>query len=119
MRKYAIAYGLNAKSGVDFRARTKGIYPTNAWEMKTYGVPMEPSEVCFLGIGQGLQATPLQMANIASAVINGGTLYKPEIVREIVSPTGAIVKTFSPEVIRQVPVTQESALRAVRKVWER
>jgi len=76
---------------------------------------MQPSESCFLGIGQGaMQATPLQMVNVASAVINGGTLYKPQIVREIRSPNGRPVKRFVPDVIRQVPVTPES-LAAVRE----
>jgi cell division protein FtsI/penicillin-binding protein 2 len=75
---------------------------------------MEPSEACFLGIGQGaMQATPLQMVNVASAVINGGTLYQPQIVREIRSPDGRVVAQFPSRVIRQVPVTA-SALAAVR-----
>jgi penicillin-binding protein 2 len=114
LRKYALAFGLNAKSGVDIPGENTGNWPTDAWEMRVFGVPMEPSEACFLGIGQGaMQATPLQMANVASAVINGGTLYKPEIVREIRTPGGSVVKTFAPEVIRQVPVTQAS-LKAVR-----
>src|SRR5579863_3021742 len=83
--------------------------------MRAFGVPMEPSEACFLGIGQGaMQATPLQMVNVASAVINGGTLYKPQIVREIRKPGGGAVKWFTPEVIRHVPVTPE-ALAAVRE----
>jgi cell division protein FtsI/penicillin-binding protein 2 len=76
-------------------------------------VPLEPGEVCFLGIGQVMQATPLQMVNVASAVINGGTLYRPQIVHEILSPSGVVVKTFEPQVIRQVAVTQ-AALAAVR-----
>ena len=68
-----------------------------------------------LGIGQGaMQATPLQMANIASAVINGGTLYRPQVVREIRTPRRHVIKTFEPEVIRQVPATQE-ALTLVRE----
>jgi penicillin-binding protein 2 len=114
LRKYALAFGLNAKSGIDIPGENTGNWPTDAWEMRVFGVPMEPSEACFLGIGQGaMQATPLQMANVASAVINGGTLYKPEIVREIRTPGGSVVKTFAPEVIRQVPVTQAS-LKAVR-----
>jgi penicillin-binding protein 2 len=114
LRKYALAFGLNAKTGIDLPGENEGNWPNNAWEMRTFGVPMEPSESCFLGIGQGaMQATPLQMVNVASAVINGGTLYTPQIVREIRSPNGRIVKAFSPEVIRQVPVTQD-ALKAVR-----
>jgi penicillin-binding protein 2 len=114
LRKYALAFGLDARSGIDLPGENEGNWPTNAWSMRNFGVPMEPSDSCFLGIGQGaMQATPLQMANVASAVINGGTLYKPQVVREIRSPGGTIVKTFAPQVIRHVPVTQ-AALAAVR-----
>jgi len=115
LRKYALAFGLDAKSGIDLPGENEGNWPTNAWEMHTFGVPMQPSESCFLGIGQGaMQATPLQMVNVASAVINGGTLYKPQIVREIRRPDGHSVATFSPQAIRQVPVTPDS-LAAVRE----
>ncbi len=115
LRKYALAFGLDAKTGIDLPGENEGNWPTNAWEMRAFGVPMEPSEACFLGIGQGaMQATPLQMVNVASAVINGGTLYKPQIVREIRKPAGGAVKWFTPQVIRHVPVTPE-ALAAVRE----
>jgi penicillin-binding protein 2 len=114
LRKYALAFGLDAKTGIDLPGESPGNWPTDKWELANFGVPMEPSDACFLGIGQGaMQATPLQMVNVASAVINGGTLYRPQIVREIRSPSGKIVKTFKPQVIRHVPVTQ-AALAAVR-----
>ena len=115
LSKWAHLYGIGTKTGIDLPGENAGNWPTNAWEMKVYGVPMEPSETCMLGIGQGaMQATPLQMADIASAVINGGTLYRPQVVRQIRTPEGAIIKTFAPEVIRQVPATQE-ALELVRE----
>src|SRR5580704_18572514 len=99
----------------DRPGENEGNWPTNAWEMRVFGVPMEPSEACFLGIGQGaMQATPLQIVNVASAVINGGTLYRPQVVREVRDRNGGLVIRFAPRVIRQVPVTQ-SALGAVRE----
>ncbi len=114
LRKYALAFGLDAKSGIDLPGENEGNWPTNAWEMRAFGVPMEPSDACFLGIGQGaMQATPLQMVNVASTVINGGTLFQPQLMREIRDPDGAIVARFTPRVIRRVPVTA-SALAAVR-----
>ncbi|MFY9720648.1 MAG: penicillin-binding protein 2 [Candidatus Cybelea sp.] len=114
LRRYALAFGLDAKSGIDLPGENEGNWPTNAWEMRAFGVPMEPSDACFLGIGQGaMQATPLQMANVASTVINGGTLFRPQIMREIRDPNGGLVARFAPRVIRQVPVTA-SALAAVR-----
>jgi penicillin-binding protein 2 len=115
LRKYALAFGLDAKSGIDLPGENEGNWPTNAWELRAFGVPMEPSEACFLGIGQGaMQATPLQIVNVASAVINGGTLYRPQIVREIRDPNGGLVIRFVPRIIRHVPVTS-SALGAVRE----
>jgi penicillin-binding protein 2 len=114
LRKYALAFGLDSKTGIDLPGENEGNWPTNAWEMRVFGVPMEPSEACFLGIGQGaMQATPLQMVNVASTVINGGTLYRPQIVREIRTPSGEVVAHFDPRIIRRVPVTQ-AALAAVR-----
>ncbi|MDQ6932416.1 MAG: penicillin-binding protein 2 [Candidatus Eremiobacteraeota bacterium] len=114
LRFYALQYGLNAKSGIDLPGEYEGNWPTNAWSLKVTGLPLEPSDVCILGIGQGaMQATPLQMANIVSTVVNGGTLYRPHLVRAIRDPKGRIIKRFTNEKIRAVPVTK-AALLAVR-----
>ncbi|HKU66592.1 MAG TPA: penicillin-binding protein 2 [Candidatus Baltobacteraceae bacterium] len=115
LRKFAQYYGIGQKTGIDLPGEYAGNYPTNAWMLKVAGVPLEPSDVCSLGIGQGaLEATPLQMANVESAVVNGGTLYKPQVVSEIRDPQGRLIKKFDPQVIRHVPVTPQS-LKAVRE----
>ncbi len=114
LRYYALQYGLASRLGIDIPGEYPGNWPTNAWSMKTYGVPLEPSDVCQLAIGQGaMQATPLQMANVAATVVNGGTLFSPHLVAAIRDPSGRIVKRFDREVIRKVPVSAE-ALREVR-----
>jgi penicillin-binding protein 2 len=114
LRYYALQYGLDSRLGIDIPGEYPGNWPTNAWSMKVYGLPLEPSDVCQLAIGQGaMQATPLQMANIAATVVNGGTLFRPHLVEEIRDPRGRIIKRFDHDVIRHVPVTQE-ALREVR-----
>jgi penicillin-binding protein 2 len=114
LRFYALQYGLNAKSGIDLPGEYEGNWPTKEWSMKVTGLPLEPSDVCILGIGQGaMQATPLQMANIVSAVVNGGTLYRPHLVRAIRDPKGRIIKRFTNHMIRRVAVTR-AALQAVR-----
>jgi penicillin-binding protein 2 len=116
LRYYAMQYGLGSKLGVDLPGEYPGNWPTEEWTQRTFGKEyhLEPSDVCQLAIGQGaMQATPLQMANVAATVVNGGTLYRPHIVEGIRSPHGRVVKTFDHEVIRKVPVTAE-ALREVR-----
>ncbi len=115
LRKYALLFGLGAKAGIDLPGEFEGNWPTNASMLKSSGLPLEPSDVCSLAIGQGaMQATPLQMADVESAVVNGGTLYHPRVVAEIRDPHGHVVKRFDPQIIRHVPVTQD-ALKAVRQ----
>ena len=115
LRYYADQYGIGHKTGIDLPGEFEGNFPTNAWMMKVAGVPLEPSDVCSLAIGQGaLQATPLQMALVESAVINGGTLFKPQIVAQIRDLHGNVIRSFPPQVIRHVPVT-DASLKAVRE----
>jgi penicillin-binding protein 2 len=86
---------------------------------KVAGLPLEPADVCSLGIGQGaMQATPLQMANIVSVVVNGGTLYQPQIVSAVRDAQGHIIKTFPPRIIRRVP-GKSDAFAAVREGMSR
>ncbi|MFN2459078.1 MAG: penicillin-binding protein 2 [Candidatus Velthaea sp.] len=114
LRHYALQYGLNQRLGIDIPGEFEGNWPTNEWSMRVYRVPLEPSDVCQLAIGQGaMEATPLQMANIVATVVNGGTLFRPHVVEAVRSPHGKILKTFEHQVIRKVDVTAES-LREVR-----
>jgi penicillin-binding protein 2 len=49
-------------------------------------------------IGQGeINVTPLQQAVAYAAVANGGTVWKPQIVRRIETPDGQVVREFKPE----------------------
>jgi penicillin-binding protein 2 len=114
LRYYALQYGLNSVLGIDLPGEFEGNWPTNEWSMRVYRLPLEPSDVCQLAIGQGaMEATPLQIANVAATVVNGGTLYRPHIVEAIRSPRGKIIKRFDHPIIRKVNVTAES-LREVR-----
>jgi penicillin-binding protein 2 len=114
LRYYALQYGLNSILGIDLPGEFEGNWPTNEWSMRVYHLPLEPSDVCQLAIGQGaMEATPLQIADVAATVVNGGTLYRPHIVEAIRSPRGKIIKRFDHPVIRKVNVTAES-LREVR-----
>jgi len=114
LRYWAQQYGLGKNLGIDIPGEYPGNWPTNAWSMKVYDLPLEPSDVCQLAIGQGaMQATPLQMADVTATVVNGGTLFRPHLVEEIRAPNGRIVERFTHEIVRRVPVSSE-ALREVR-----
>lgn len=56
----------------------------------------------YVAIGQGdVVATPLQMALVAASVANGGETPRPQLVREVIDPSGGIVERFQPESLEQ------------------
>jgi penicillin-binding protein 2 len=62
-----------------------------------------------MSIGQGfVLATPLQVLNAAAAIANGGTLYRPQLVRDVTNGEGGVVKAFAPDVIRRLPISDEN-----------
>jgi penicillin-binding protein 2 len=60
-----------------------------------------------MGIGQGfVLATPLQIANVYSAIAVTGQLRKPLLIQRIGEPGGAVAREFDAEVINDLPVSQ-------------
>jgi penicillin-binding protein 2 len=107
--------GFGARTGVDLPAETNGIVPTNHWKLDTLGEPIYPGEVYLAGIGQGYDAvTPLQLLNAYCALANGGTLYEPRIVHDIVGPDGTVIQAFKPVVLHKLKLSAE-ILKTMRR----
>ncbi len=80
--RYARAFGVGAKTGIDLPDEDPGLLPTPAWKKKALHQPWFAGDTVNLAIGQGyLSATPLQMAMVTAAVANGGTLWRPYLVQ--------------------------------------
>jgi penicillin-binding protein 2 len=111
---WAHEYGFGAPTGIDLPGEVSGIVPTNQWKQEVLGAPMYGGETYQAGIGQGYDAvTPIQLINAYAALANGGTLYEPRIVREVVGPDGTVIKPFEPTVLREMDV-KKSVLRVMR-----
>jgi peptidoglycan glycosyltransferase len=84
--------------------------------------PASPDEdIGRIGIGQGgLLVTPLQMAMVAAAVANGGTLMAPRLTDKVVDQTGRTIETIKPAVYSQVmkPSTAQQLTQMMQKVVE-
>jgi len=59
--------------------------------------------------GWGNYIVPLQIADAYCAIANGGTLYQPHVASRIQASDGRIVKTFEPEVMGHLPISQRQA----------
>jgi peptidoglycan glycosyltransferase len=84
--------------------------------------PASPNEdIGRIGIGQGgLLVTPLQMAMVAAAVANGGTLMTPHMTDKVLDQDGRTVKTIDPTAYHQVmkPSTAQALSQMMRRVVE-
>ena len=67
-----------------------------------------------MAIGQGyVTATPLQMANLAATIANGGTRYRPHYVKRVDAPDGTVRESIQPEVMGEARL-KKSTLDQVR-----
>jgi len=96
--KYARLFGLGEAAGIDLPGEKSGLVPTKDWKLKRKKSAWQIGETISISIGQGFDlVTPLQLANAFSAFANGGTLWKPYLVKYIESTDGKIYKEFLPE----------------------
>lgn len=111
---WAEQYGFGSPTGIDLPGEVSGIVPSNQWKQDTLGAEIYPGETYQAGIGQGYDVvTPIQLINAYAALANGGTLYQPHLVKEIVGPDGEVVKTVEPTVLHKMDV-KASVLKTMR-----
>ena len=92
---YIEKFGFGKKTGVDLNGESNGIL----FDRSKVG----PVELATTAFGQGVSVTPIQQVTAVSAAINGGTLYKPYIVKSINEPeTNTVVEENKPEIVRNV-----------------
>lgn len=93
--KYINNFGFGTKTGIDLNGEANGIL----FNLNNVG----PVELATTAFGQGISVTAIQQITAVSAVINGGTLYKPYVVKRIIEPNSKeIIKETKPQVIRKV-----------------
>ena len=106
--KYASMFGLGEKTGINLPHEISGLMPNSAWKRKRFHEMWMPGENLTIAIGQSYDlVTPLQLAN-AYAGIASLKLYKPELLRKIVSNNGKVLKTVKPELKREIMVSQKT-----------
>ena len=92
---YIDKFGFGEKTGVDLNGEANGII----FNVDKIG-DLETATTAF---GQGVSVTPIQQITAVSAAINGGTLYKPYIVKSLNEPeTNSVILENKKEIVRKV-----------------
>jgi penicillin-binding protein 2 len=82
--KYATAFGLGQKTGIDLPNEMAGVMPSTQWEMKNFHQRYYPGNTISVGIGQGeTQVTPLQLARALGGIASDGHFVRPHVVDPI------------------------------------
>ncbi len=95
LHEYIRRFGFGRKTGIELPGEDRGlVVPLDKWtSYSTTSLPM----------GQEIAVTGIQLATAFSAVVNGGLLLKPRVVRAVVDSEGRLVRDLSgPVVVRRV-----------------
>ena len=107
--EYMEAFGFGTKPPIDLPSEqlsSSGVFDTETRELLGRG---DPVDIARVAIGQErLAVTPLQMAEVAAAVANGGHQMKPQIWSRVVDPDGRVTKRLDPSQYSQ-PMSEQTA----------
>jgi penicillin-binding protein A len=108
MFEYMDRFGFGSTPAIDLpddQVYTSGVF--DGGELLGRGDPVDVARVAF---GQErLAVTPLQMAEVAAAIANGGSLMKPQIWSRVVDPDGRVVESLDPSQYSR-PIDEQSAV---------
>lgn len=92
--EYLYLFGFGEKTGIDLPGEAKGIVrAASSWSL---------TDLPAISIGQAIAMTPLQILTAFCALVNGGELLKPYVVKYIRNTEGKRVKENKPTVLRRV-----------------
>lgn len=95
-------FGLGAQTGIDLAGEASGLLPNRAWKEKTKGESWYIGDTYHMSIGQGdVLVTPLQVANFTAVFANGGKLYRPHLLRQILDSTDQPSKELDNSPVRE------------------
>ena len=105
---YLYAFGLGQKTGDIFDGESSGIVTNEKY--------VTENDLARIGFGQSVAVTPIQLTAAVSAAVNGGYLYSPYIVEQVVSSDGTVIEQADPSPVRQVISGETSA--TVRQILQ-
>ncbi len=127
LQHWARALGIGRKTGIDLGGEVSGNLPSPEWRAKINklevecehkrhtpscgiadGRPWSIGDNINLAVGQGdVQATPLQLATVYSAIANGGTVVRPHIGLDVQDPDGTLRQQIDPPPARRVSINSD------------
>ncbi len=116
--RVAREFGLGKATGLELGSEAQGLIPDSAWKRRVRKEAWYSGETLSAAIGQGYDlVTTVQAALLAATVANGGTVYRPHLIRRVADGSGTTVRESSVVIERTVSL-QPGSLTAVKNgLW--
>lgn len=102
--KYATAFGIGQKTGIDLPDEATGVMPSEEWKLRNFRQKWFAGETISVGIGQGaITVTPVQLMRAISAISMDGRMVVPHVVNPTNLPSGYVEVNRYTEV-KSIPV---------------
>lgn len=99
---YLREFGFSQQTGIELPGEGVGFLPSKEWKKEYKDERWYVGDTYNLSIGQGdLLTTPIQIANYTVALANGGTIYKPHIVKSVIDPISKEEQNIEPEILNE------------------
>lgn len=106
--KWATKFGLGQKTGIDLLGESKGVLASKEFKKTVSPYIWGKADTAQASIGQLYNSfTPIQLANYAATIANGGKNFKPHIIKRVLKYDGSIVTETKPE-YEILPVNQKN-----------
>ncbi len=110
--EYQRMFGFASVTNIDISGETSArnlVYTYNE---------LNPVELQTSSFGQGFNVTPIQLITGFSALINGGNLYEPQVMKRVTDEAGRLIVQNEPQIQRKVisEEVSDQMLEALRQV---
>jgi len=102
--RYRGYFGFGSRTGIDLLGEATVSSPAVMYARSALG----PVQLATSSMGQGFNATPIQLINAYAALINGGYMLQPFVVSHVIDDMGNIVQETERTVVRNV-ISQETS----------
>ena len=114
--QYVKNFGFLDMTGIDMQGEASVSEGTLFWPHDNFVSPNGITSLATASFGQGFQVTPIQLITAASAVVNGGHLMQPYVMKSVTTPDGDVILHNEPTQVRQV--VSESTSQRCRTILE-
>lgn len=102
------AFGYGSPTGIELAGEAEGVVPDPTWLFQNLGENWSIGDTINVSIGQGhLLNTPLQMLNATAAIANGGSLFRPRLVKALTRDDGTVVREYPPRLLRELEIDKQ------------